>query len=260
MSVMLPDPPRVASDLGRLRVLGRELGHVLGDHARTTGRRRPTRPSSRPGRRAGAARPARAGCAARARRRAGPSRGASSPAPRSRRTSSAHGRRDQDHEQRDRQDAAPTSARRRTAGTARPSRSATATTATTARWPVSPMARSRNAAPSTAKAIPLAGRAYSVSCAATAATPAKTRPVRPQSAAERDRPGRREADGDEPERGDRGQHQVDGQHVQQRGGQPACRPTTAALEQLGPAGLLLGAGVPDHQQEAHQADEERPRG
>jgi hypothetical protein len=43
------------------------------------------------------------------------------------------------------------------------------------------MARSRNAAPKTAKAIPLAGRAYSVSCPQMAATPANTRPLRPQT-------------------------------------------------------------------------------
>ena len=48
---------------------------------------------------------------------------------------------------------------------------------------VSPMARSRNAAPSTARAIPLAGLAYSVSWAQMAATPAKTRPVSPQTTA-----------------------------------------------------------------------------
>jgi hypothetical protein len=43
----------------------------------------------------------------------------------------------------------------------------------------SPTARSRNATPRTAKAIPLAGRECSVSWAVIAATPAKTRPLRP---------------------------------------------------------------------------------
>ena len=45
----------------------------------------------------------------------------------------------------------------------------------------SPMARSRNAAPRTAKAIPLAGRAYWVTWTVIAATPANTRPLRPQA-------------------------------------------------------------------------------
>jgi hypothetical protein len=48
---------------------------------------------------------------------------------------------------------------------------------------VSPTARSRNAAPSAAKAIPLAGLAYSVSWTLIAATPANTRPLRPQPTA-----------------------------------------------------------------------------
>jgi hypothetical protein len=77
---------------------------------------------------------------------------------------------------------------------------------------------------------------------------------------QRDRPGRREVHGDERERGDRDQDDVDHQDEQQARGQPGVPADHAGAHQLGPAGLLLLPGVPGHQEHAHQADEEDPRG
>ena len=90
--------------------------------------------------------------------------------------------------------------------------------------------------------------------------PGEDQPVEGAVGGQGDRPGGREAEGDEAEGGDRGQRQVDRQHVQQAGGQPGVAADRGRADQLGPAGLLLLAGVAGHQQDAHQADQERPGG
>ena len=240
-------PPRRGQELGGLAgPRSASCDHVLGDAAE--GQARHGRPDHPAGSAPRCSRQARAsGLRSQGGASAGPSRVGSTPAPRSRRTEQGRGRRQQDAEQRPPAGAGPTSARRRTAGPARPSRWATATTASDSSVEVSPMARSRKARPSAAKAMPLAGRAYSVSWAVTAATPAKTRPLQAAADGQGDRPRRREAHGDVPGRGDRGQHDVDRQHEQQAGGQPGVPADHAGARPARPGPSPPPAGVPGHQ-------------
>ena len=150
--------------------------------------------------------------------------------------------------------AAPTSGRRRTAGPAGPSRSATATTArsTCPRRPRRRPPAAGRRPPSTAAASPFAVRALSVTCAATAPTaanampaPAHDRPNANAPAAGRPAPIRLSAVSSASTT-----VRADGQ--QQRRGQRGVPADHGRAEQLQPAGLLLGAGVPHHREDRDQ--------
>ena len=224
---MLPDPPRVARTLA---VSGSSAANWAMSWAITPNDRpamadptvQPTREPrwSRQARASGLRSPGEAA--------AGPSRVASTPAPRSRRTSSAP--------------AAATRTTSRTTGrTSTPQRSPANGRNRSAQpigeshdshdspEAVSPMARSRNAAPSTAKAIPLAGRAYSVSCTVIAATPAKTRPLRPQSAASATDPAAGRPMATNPSAVTAASTRLTASTYSRLEASQACRPTAAAL-------------------------------
>jgi len=181
MSVMLPDPPRVASTLA---VSGSCSANWTMSWAMT--------PKDRPATAAPMVQPSRAPRWSRQARpsgprsqvgaAAGPSRVGSAPAPTSRRTSSAAAARSRTTSRAAGRSStaqrSPAKGRNRSAqpmGDSHDSHDS--------RGAESPMARSRNAAPSAARASPLAGLAYSVSWAAMAARPAKTSPLSPQTAA-----------------------------------------------------------------------------
>src|SRR5215207_9536994 len=256
MSVMLPAPPRVASILA---VSGSSAANWAMSWASTPNDRPATAaPMAQPSRAPRCSRQARAsGLRSQAGAVAGPSRVASAPAPRSRRS------------------------RRATTTTSRTSSRATGRSRTAQRSPANgwkrsaqpigdsqasqdrllevwPMARSRKATPRAAKATPLAGRAYSVSWAVTAATPANTRPLRPQATARATDPPTGSPTATYPSTLSAARTTLTPSTNSRLAASQALRPTAPAL--TGPAGLLLLAGVAGHQQQAHEADEEDPGG
>ena len=219
---------------------------------------REARSSSRAAHRGAAATPARTGRRATGR----PTPGRAGPASRPARQVAARRQRERDADQdgahHDGRARAPTTARRRTAGPVQAQPIGDSHDSHVAAPGVARRRRSRNATPSTARPMPRAARAPSVSCAATRAD-------------------RGEQDADErPGRGPARRSPPAGSPwliMPSAASDPAAistsAPTTTAsaaasprvpadhggAEQLAPPGLLLGTGVPDDRQHAHQRDD-----
>ena len=152
--------------------------------------------------------------------------------------------------------AAPTSGRRRYGRTCSDQPSGDSHDSGSTVRPASPTARSVKAAASTANATPRAMRALGDSCAATAATAVNTRPEPASASPNASEPAARDVDG----RAGRAMpispvSERRAERQQQRGGQAGVAADGGRVEQLGAAGLLVGAGVPDDGEDHRDGDQ-----
>ncbi len=124
----------------------------------------------------------------------------------------------------------------------------------------SPMPRSTKLAPSTAMAIPRAARGDPLSWAVTAATAAKASPQPPAATRVGGRAGHGHAEHDRDGGQQHGHDQAGRRRDAQGGGQRGMPADGGRAGQLQPARLLVGPGVPDDQEDAHQRRAQRAVG
>ena len=124
-------------------------------------------------------------------------------------------------------------------------------------FPTSPTARRTYDAAITAPVMPYIARVLSVSCAATRATAPKTRPASAAASPRFTDPGDGETVADQAGRDESAEQDVRDNDDQCGGDERRVAPDRPGADELVPAALLLGAGVPADEEHAHQPGEDR---
>ena len=106
----------------------------------------------------------------------------------------------------------------------------------------------------------MAARALLVTCAASAATAANAIPMLAQARPNASEPDGRQAGPEQTQRGEQPERNCGAHSHDERGRERRLAPDNGRADQLEPAGLLLGSGVPDHQDGGEHGDERPPKG